>query len=99
MANQTIRVVAHLVALPDKVEVLKAVLLELIEPTRQEAGCIRYELWQNQSDPTDLTFVEEWGSNDALDAHLASKHIEAVDAKLQGLVAVEPDIRRYQLLA
>ncbi len=95
----TIRVVARVIALPEKVEVLKAVLLELIEPTRQESGCIKYELLQNQSVPTDFTFVEEWASNDALDAHLASAHIEAAEAKLEGLVAAEPDIRRYILLA
>lgn len=59
MTNQTIRIVARVIALPNKVEELKAVLLELIEPTRQEAGAIRYELLQNQSDPTDFTFIEE----------------------------------------
>ncbi|MBF2008123.1 MAG: antibiotic biosynthesis monooxygenase [Chlorogloeopsis fritschii C42_A2020_084] len=94
----TIRVVARIIALPDKVEALKAVLLELIEPTRQEYGCIKYELLQNQSDPTDFTFVEEWASNHALDAHLASTHIEKAVAQLDGLVAAEPDIRRYHLL-
>jgi quinol monooxygenase YgiN len=94
----TIRVVARIIALPDKVEALKAVLLELIEPTRQENGCIKYELLQNQSDPTDFTFVEEWASNHALDAHLASAHIEKAVAQLDGLVAAEPDIRRYYLL-
>ncbi|MDM9381455.1 putative quinol monooxygenase [Chlorogloeopsis sp. ULAP01] len=95
----TTRVVARLIALPDQVEALKAVLLELIEPTRQEKGCIKYELLQNQSTPTDFTFVEEWASNDALDAHLASAHISKAVAQLDGLVAAEPDIRRYQLLA
>ncbi|MBR8836451.1 MAG: antibiotic biosynthesis monooxygenase [Stigonema ocellatum SAG 48.90 = DSM 106950] len=99
MTNQTIRVVARVVALPEKVEALKAVLLELIEPTRQEAGCIKYELLQNQSDQTDFTVVEEWASDDALDTHSVSDHMKAVGAKLGGLVATEPDIRRYHLLA
>jgi quinol monooxygenase YgiN len=67
MTNQTIHVVARFVALPDKVEELKAILLGLIEPTRLEAGVIKYELLQNQSDPTDFTFVEEWESEAALD--------------------------------
>lgn len=71
----------------------------LIPPTRQDAGCIRYELLQNQSDPKDFTFVEEWDSNDAINVHLDSAHIEAADTKLDGLVAAEPDIRRYSQLA
>ncbi len=99
MTNQTIRVVARIVASSQKLEALKAVLLALIEPTRHEAGCIQYELLQNQSDPTDFTFVEEWASHDALDTHLVSAHMEAAGAKLEGLLAAEPDIRRYKLLA
>lgn len=99
MTHQTIRVVARFVALPEKVEALKAVLLEIIEPTRQETGAIKYELLQNQSDPTDFTFVEEWSSIEALDTHLASPHIQTVIAKLEGLVATSPDIRQYHILA
>ncbi|MBD2495732.1 putative quinol monooxygenase [Nostoc sp. FACHB-280] len=99
MSNQTLRVVARLIALPDKVEELKALLLSIIEPTRQEAGVISYELLQNQSDPTDFTFVEEWTSAEALDTHLNSPHLQAALVKLEGLVATAPDIRRYNLLA
>ncbi|QSJ20531.1 antibiotic biosynthesis monooxygenase [Nostoc sp. UHCC 0702] len=98
MTNQTIRVIARVIAFPDKVEELKAVLLELIEPTLQEAGAIKYELLQNESDPTDFTFVEEWSSDEALNAHLQSPHLQAAAAKLEGLVAAAPDIRRYYLL-
>ncbi|AVH69388.1 putative quinol monooxygenase [Nostoc sp. 'Lobaria pulmonaria (5183) cyanobiont'] len=99
MTNQTIRIVAHIIALPNKVEELKAVLLELIEPTRQEAGAIEYKLLQNQNDPTDFTFVEEWTSDEVLNTHLDSPHFQAVAAKLEGLVTAAPDIRRYHLLA
>ena len=99
MTNQTIRVVAHFIALPNKVEELKAVLLELIEPTRQEVGAIKYELLQNQSDPTDFTFIEEWTSDQTLNTHLDSPHLQAGVAKLEGLVTDAPDVRRYHLLA
>ncbi|WP_442945216.1 putative quinol monooxygenase [Nostoc sp.] len=75
MTNQTIHVVARFVALPDKVEQLKTLLLGLIEPTKLEAGAIKYELLQNQSDPTDFTFVEEWESAAALDKGLPKNKI------------------------
>jgi len=99
MSKTTIRVVARVVALPDQVEEVKSVLLGLIEPTRKEEGCIVYELLQNQADPTDFTFVEEWESQALLEAHLASAHIEEAESQLNGLIAAEPDIRLYQLLA
>lgn len=95
--NTTLRVVARITALPDRVEPLKAVLSELVEPTRREAGCIQYELLQNRADPADFTFVETWESEAALETHLASAHIKAATEKLPGLVAAPPDIRRYDL--
>nr|AQX77679.1 monooxygenase-like protein [Nodularia sp. HBU26] len=97
MTNQSIHVVARVVALPNKVEELKVLLLELLEPTRKETGVIKYELLQNQSDPTDFTFVEEWESGEALENHLASAHLQAAVAQLAGLTAAPPDIRRYHL--
>lgn len=96
--NKTLRVVARITAQPDQVEPLKAVLSELIEPTRQEPGCIQYELLQNLADPTDFTFVETWETEAALDSHLASDHIQTALQKLQGLVANPPDIQRYNLI-
>jgi len=99
MTNQTIHIVARFVAIPDQVEELKALLLGLIEPTKLEAGVIKYELLQNQSDPTDFTFVEEWESAVALDTHLASPHLQTLIVELEGLIATPPDIRHYSILA
>ena len=99
MSKPTLRVVARLVAFPDKVTELKSLLLSIIEPTRQEAGCIKYELLQNQVDPTDFTFVEEWESATLLEQHLASTHIQTAVQQLEGLAVGPPDIRRYELLA
>ncbi|AFZ37622.1 Antibiotic biosynthesis monooxygenase [Stanieria cyanosphaera PCC 7437] len=94
--SQSVRVVARVIALPDKIEQLKAVLMELIEPTRAEVGCIQYDLLQNTCDPTDFTFVEEWTSTAALETHLTSPHLQKAINKINGLVAQKPDIRRYE---
>jgi quinol monooxygenase YgiN len=99
MSKTTLRVVARLVAFPDKVAELKSLLLSIIEPTRKEKGCIKYELLQNQADPTDFTFVEEWESVALLELHLGSTHIQDAVQKLDGLAVGPPDIRRYELLA
>jgi quinol monooxygenase YgiN len=99
MSKTTLRVVARLAAFPDKVAELKSLLLSIIEPTRKEEGCITYELLQNQADPTDFTFVEEWESVALLEQHLGSTHIQDAVKKLDGLAVGPPDIRRYELLA
>jgi len=93
-----LRVVARISAQPDKVEQVRLILSELIEPTRRESGCINYELLQNNEDPTDFTFVEEWESGAALDSHLATPHLQKAVVATQGLLTEPPDIRRYTLL-
>lgn len=93
--TQSLRVVARVVALPDKIEALKAVLLALVKPTRQEVGCLQYDLLQNQEDLTDFTFVEQWESLQHLQSHLASVHLQTALTQIEGLVASPPDIRCY----
>jgi quinol monooxygenase YgiN len=93
-----VRVVARLTAKSDKVEDLKAILLSIIEPTRKEAGCKRYELLQNNADPADFTFVEEWESGAALEAHMKAPHLTAALGKLGDLLGAAPDIRKYTTL-
>jgi quinol monooxygenase YgiN len=98
MPENSLRVVARIKAPPDKVDEARAILLELIEPTRKEPGCITYELLQNKSDATDFTFVEEWENESALDSHAVSNHIKDVTIKLRGVINKTPDIRRYSLV-
>jgi len=79
-----LRVVARISALPDKVEQVRLILSELVEPTRRESGCISYELLQNNEDPTDFTFVEEWESDSSVAAHLATLHLQKAVVATQG---------------
>jgi quinol monooxygenase YgiN len=98
MPENSIRVVARLVAKPDSVDQVRSILSDVVDQTRNESGCISYELLQNRTDQTDFTFVEEWESDAAIDAHLTTKHIRDALTKLPGLVSCEPDIRRYSVV-
>ena len=99
MPKETLRVVAHLKARPDRIEETRAALIDLIHATRVEDGCITYELMQNNADPTDFTFVEEWTDDAALETHLQTEHINHVVKRADELFSAPPDIRRYTLLA
>jgi quinol monooxygenase YgiN len=90
-----IYVVARIVAKPESVAVVREQLSSLLVPTRAEEGCLVYDLFQNESDPTDFTFYEEWTSGATLDAHAASAHIRATFTALHGHLASPPDVRRY----
>ena len=99
MASNTLRVVALLKAQPDKVDELRDVLVGLVAPTREEAGCISYEMLENREDPTQFTFVEEWEDESALEAHFATDHILHALGEFPNLLAAELDVRRYSLVA
>jgi quinol monooxygenase YgiN len=98
MPENSLRVVARIKARSDKVSAVRELLSGLIEPTRKESGCITYQLLQNREDPTDFTFVEEWQSDSAFDAHLSSDHIKEALPKLEGITAEPPDIRTYSVV-
>jgi quinol monooxygenase YgiN len=95
MAEQTLRVIAHIKARPGKVEEMRALLAGLIGPTRAEPGCLRYELLHSLTDPLDFTFVEEWRDGSALDSHFNTGHLKAALARFQELAAEPLDLRRY----
>lgn len=99
MNRQTLCLLAHFKARPEKAADLRALLLGLIPPTRMEPGCLRYELWDNEDDPTELTFVEEWESAEALDRHLETPHLQAALGRFPELLAEELVLRRYRKAA
>lgn len=96
---QTIRVVAHITPRPGKEVEVQSILSGMIEPTRQEPGCIHYELLQNLNNPTEFTLLEEWESQTALDGHTAAAHTKAAEAKMESLIEkTPPDVRFYRSL-
>jgi quinol monooxygenase YgiN len=95
MAESSLRVIARFRAQPGKEADLKQVLVGLVEPTRQEPGCIDYALLENLEDPREFTFIEEWHSESALEAHFATDHIASALQEFPGLLARELDLRKY----
>ncbi len=61
-----------------------SVLKSYLEPTRAEKGCLRYDLFQDNSDTKKFTFIEEWESKEDLDAHAKSAHLAAGRIALEG---------------
>jgi len=93
-----IKVVATLISKANKVDETKAALSSLVEPTRAEEGCISYELFQQNDDPTRFVTVEEFVDDAAVDAHLGTAHIAAALAAAPEILAADPQILRYSLV-
>lgn len=52
-------------------------MLELVEPTRAESGCLTYEFYRDQDDPSLFLCFEHWESRQALDDHGSTAHVTA----------------------
>jgi quinol monooxygenase YgiN len=72
-----IAVVALIVAKPGAEEKLRVQLEGIVEPTRNEAGALQYDLHRDLKEPARFVFVERWASEEALAAHARSAHILA----------------------
>lgn len=93
-----IHVVARHFAKPETIDQVRRLLLELIEPSRAEAGCLKYELFQNTDNPTDFTFVETFASDEALRLHAAASYIAGLAPKMKNLVAKPAEVSKYRLV-
>ncbi|MDR9826236.1 putative quinol monooxygenase [Vibrio sp. FNV 38] len=84
MAKLTI--VANIIAKEDKIELVKAELLKLIDVTRAEAGCINYDLHQDNENPAHFLFHENWDSRELWQQHMGNQHLADYMIATEGAV-------------
>ena len=88
----TINVIAHVYVKAGKKNDIMSVMSELIEKTRAEAGCIRYDLFESEDNADNLTIIEEWKSRQALEEHFQTGHFIKLGEKIDNLSEKEADI-------
>jgi quinol monooxygenase YgiN len=93
MNAKTVTVVATFEAKPGREAELKNALIGLLAPTRQEPGCLNYDLHQSPDEPGKFLFHENWTSRELLDAHLKSPHIAALLPCVDALCVAFPEIK------
>ncbi len=99
MAEKLLTVVAEMIAKPGKEDALRAALLACVEPTRQEAGCVQYDLHEATDKPGQFVFYENWTSREALDQHLAMPYLKDLFAKLPDLLAADARVLTFYRIA
>ena len=99
MSAKVATVVATFQAKPGKEAELKKALIGLVAPTRQEAGCINYDLHQLPEDPTKFLFHENWTSKAHLDTHLQSPHLKALLPRVDELCVGKPEVKIWEKIA
>ncbi len=91
-----LHVISRVQARPGMRDRLLPFMLGLLEPTRREPGCLRYELLQSESDPDAFVFVEEWADDVALLAHLNRPDVRKAFDSVGPYVAESPALTWYR---
>ncbi len=94
-----LKVVAKQFVKADKLEEFLPLAKLLVEETnKKDAGCIKYEMFQDVSAPLIVTVIEEWESQEALDAHSKSKHFQELLPQLGAMCAKPAELSLYKKL-
>ena len=96
--SQPFTAIATLIAKPGQQDALEQHLRALVEPTRAEAGCGQYDLHQDLANPLAFYMIERWSSDEALQAHDTSAHIQHFRARA-GDFLEHFELKRLQALA
>ena len=59
---------------------------EFVAESRQDAGVIRFEAFQQEGHPNHFTIYEVWQNRGAFDAHLAAEHAKRFRQALQPML-------------
>jgi quinol monooxygenase YgiN len=74
---------------------LCAALTALIEPAREEEGCLNYDLHVALDNKGHFMFHQSWISKAHLDAHLSHPPIQNLIPKLEKLCESTPDLKLW----
>jgi len=71
------------VAKDENIAQLKALLETMVEASRDETGCLLYNIYQIKDKPNTFVVIETWENNKALDRHKNSAHYKYYKANFE----------------
>lgn len=83
--STNVKIVAVLVAREGRASDLAAFLSEMVAPCRAEPGNLRWDIWQDQADPSRFVLDELYVDDDAVADHRASEHVQIYLNKINDL--------------
>lgn len=89
-------IIAFIRALPGKSLDLGRELCALVAPTREEEGCLDYEVHQSGDDPDIWFLYENWRSEEDMEAHFDTPHFAGFAERAEALV--EGDLTPHRFL-
>lgn len=82
-----VTIMAHLRAKPGQEGALHDALVEVARASRQEAGCITFDMHVSRDDSALFLAFERWADDAAIQAHFETPHFKAIAARSEELLA------------
>lgn len=99
LSEAKLTVVVRITARPGKEAQSRALLKSLVEPTRQEVGCLGFDLHEMPGQPGSFMLLGNWERQAHLDAHYRTQHITAALRRLDELSPEPPTIELWRQIA
>ncbi len=83
MISKQINLTANENRQDELLELLKMMTIE----SRQEKGCLKYDLFQDKQNSNNFTLIESWETNESLNDHKQTEHFKLFVEKAPTLIA------------
>lgn len=71
---------------------LVSTALTMCQASRQDEGCLGYRFYDDTEQPNHFLFLEEWESDEALQAHFTQPHTATFMSAIDDLMSARPDV-------
>ena len=77
---------------PEKRDNFLEDILNLIQASQKDAGCLAYDLFESHTEPNVFMMIEKWSDAQALDNHNKNQILLAFAAKVPEYLTQKPEI-------
>ena len=81
---------------PGQDEAVRAAMIDMMNETAKEAGCIHYRFYRDVEHPDRYHVYEEWETDAHLAAHAASAHMGSFREALGKIGVVKRDVKKMK---
>jgi quinol monooxygenase YgiN len=92
-------VIAYITAKAGHEDQVREALLDLVAQTRNEEGCVNYDLHQSRENASEFAIYENWTSASDLDVHAKSAHLQAFARIVDDLLEGPAEIRKWRMVS
>ena len=92
-------VIAYVTAKAGLEDEVRNALLELVARTRNERGCVNYDLHESDATPVEFAIYENWKHASDLDAHAKSGHVRAFRRNMADRLERPSEITKWRMVS